>query len=348
MSTGRILRLLIRQNIKMADQDKREQHVLYFYDAILSEAVFECLLEEWENIGTDKRKALKKELEDTDNLNSENEENKMRILQEWKYRENDRIAEEEQTKTGLVITKIYQQKIAENPFKHAEGYVYQNPEEQNAKDKPKKKREIRKEEKRRQKRAREKEKMIKKQFEMIDTKIENYSREVKVQWKKELKREQMTKMDWRERRKLERGVKTKENEKVKVETKEKPQNTINSKERPNAVLRKSFIKKESEKKEEKKPDFYKEDKKQQNEEIEIFTNNIEFEEKEEVQIKILINDIDIEKKEEEKEDKTKESKETQTDININVKVDDQREEKKKKVTERIRSFFMSLCCIKGQ
>lgn len=48
--------------------------------------------------------------------------------------------------------------------------------------------------------------MIKKQFEIIDTKMENYSREVKVQWKKELKREQMTKMDWRERRKLEKGI----------------------------------------------------------------------------------------------------------------------------------------------
>ncbi|XP_076082653.1 uncharacterized protein LOC143053760 [Mytilus galloprovincialis] len=124
MSTGRILRLLIRQTIKMTDQDKREQHALYFSDSILSEAVFECLLEEWEKIETDKGKALKKELEDTDTPNSENEENKMRILQEWKNRENDRIAEQ-QTKTGLVITKIYQQKIAENPLKHAEGYVYQ-------------------------------------------------------------------------------------------------------------------------------------------------------------------------------------------------------------------------------
>ncbi|XP_076082522.1 uncharacterized protein LOC143053612 [Mytilus galloprovincialis] len=336
----------------MADQDKREQHVLYFYDAILSEAVFECILEEWENIEIDKGTALKKELEDTDNLHSENEENKMMILQKWKNRENDMIAEEQQTTTGLVITKIYQQKIAENPFKHAEGCVYQNLEEKNAKDKPKKKREIRREEKRRLKRAREEEKMIKKQFEMIDTKIENYSREVKVQWKKELKREQMTKMDWRERRKLERGVKTKENEKVKVETKEKPKNTINSKERPNTVLRKSFIKKESEKKEEKKPDCYKENHKQQNGEIEIFINNIDIkkeEEKEEVQIKILINDIDIEKKKEENEEKTEEKEETQTDINVNVKVDEQNKENlKKTVTARIRSFFMSLCCFKGQ
>ncbi|XP_071143789.1 DNA ligase 1-like [Mytilus edulis] len=222
MSTGLILRLLIRQNIKMTEQDKREQHALYFYEAILSEAVFECILEEWENLETDKRTSLKKEMEDTDNLHSENEENKMMILQKWKNRENDMIAEEQQTTTGLVITKIYQQKIAENPFKHAEGYVYQNLEEKNAKDKPKKKREIRREEKRRLKRAREEEKMIKKQFEIIDTKMENYSREVKVQWKKELKREQMTKMDWRERRKLEKGVKTKEMKKLKSERRKPP------------------------------------------------------------------------------------------------------------------------------
>ncbi|VDI54611.1 Hypothetical predicted protein [Mytilus galloprovincialis] len=337
----------------MTDQDKREQHALYFSDSILSEAVFECLLEEWEKIETDKGNSFKEKTgyvkvrEDTDTPNSENEENKMRILQEWKNRENDRIAEEQQTKTGLVITKIYQQKIAENPLKHAEGYVYQNPEEQNDKDKPKKKGEIRREEKRRLKRAREEEKMIKKQFEIIDTMMENYSREVKVQWKKELKREQMTKIDWRERRKLEKGLKTKENEKVKVETKKTPQNTNNSKERPNAVLRKSFRKKESEKEEQKKPDFYKEDKKQQNGEIELFLKNIDIEkeeEKEKVQIKILINDIDIEKKEE----KTEEKKETQTKINVNAEVDEPKEEEKKTVKARIRSFFMSLCCIKGQ
>ncbi|XP_063406534.1 trichohyalin-like isoform X2 [Mytilus trossulus] len=271
----------------MTDQDKKEQHTLYFYKAFLSEAVFECLLEEWKNIETDKRKALKKEQElDTD---SENEENKMRILQEWKNSlENDRVAKEQQTKTGLVITKIYQQKIAENPFKHAEGYVYQNLEEQNAKDKPKKKREIRREEKRRLTRAREEEKMIKKQFEVIDTKMENYSREVRIQWKKELKREQMRKMTCR--RKLEKEMKTKKEEKEKVQIKM----LIND-------IRNIYI-------------------------LDI----------------LCPDDIDMEKKEEEKE----ESKETQT--NINVKIDDQREEKKKTVTERIRSFFMSLCCIKGQ
>ncbi|XP_063406390.1 golgin subfamily A member 6-like protein 6 isoform X2 [Mytilus trossulus] len=228
-------------------------------------------------------------MEDTD---SENEENKMRILQEWKNSlENDRVAKEQQTKTGPVITKIYQQKIAENPFKHAEGYVYQNPEEQNAKDKPKNKREIKREEKRRLERAREEEKMIKKQFETIDTLMENYSREVRVQWKKELKREQMTRKGWRERRKLQKGMKTNKEEKEKVQIKM----LIND------------------------------------------IRNIDI-------LDILFpEDIDMEKKEEKEE-----SKETQTDINVNVKIDDQRKSKKKTVTERIHSLFMSLCCIKGQ
>ncbi|CAC5414833.1 unnamed protein product [Mytilus coruscus] len=319
----------------MTDQDKREQHALYFYEAILSEAVFECILEEWENIETDKGTALKKEL-DTDNLNSENEEDNMMILQEWKYRECDKIAEEQQRKTGIVITKIYQQKIAENPFKHAEGYVYKNPvKEQIANDNTKKKREIRREEKRRMKRAEEEEKRIKKQFKIIDTMMESYSREVKVQWKRELKREKMTKMDRRERRKLEKGVKTKENEKVQVEMKKNPQNADKTKERPNDLSKKGYIRKESEKEEEKKADFYRQSKKHQHGEIKILINDIDIEKKE-----TQINDIDIEKKEEKKE--------TQTDINVNVKVDEQKSEEKKKVTGRIRSFFMSLCCNKGQ
>ncbi|XP_063410120.1 golgin subfamily A member 6-like protein 26 isoform X2 [Mytilus trossulus] len=289
MSAGLILRLLIRQNIKMTDEDKREQHTLYFYNALLREAVFECLLEEWKNIETDKRTALKKEM-DTDSVNSENEENKMRILQEWKKKENDTIAEENPTKTGPVITKIYYQKIAENPFKHAEGYVYQNPEKQNAKGKPKKKREIRREEKRRLTRTREEEKTIKEQFEAIDTLMENYSREVRIQWKKELKREQMTKMSWRERRRqLEKGMKTNKEEKEKVQ-------------------------------------------------IKMLINDIR---NIDILDMLFPDDIDMEKEEEKEE-----SKETQT--NINVKIDEQREEKKKTVTERIRSFFMSLCCIKGQ
>ncbi|CAC5378808.1 unnamed protein product [Mytilus coruscus] len=128
-------------------------------------------------------------------------------------------------------------------------------------------------------------------------------------------------------------VKTKENEKVQVEMKKKPQNADKTKERPNDLSKKGYIKRESEKEEEKKADFYRQTKKHQHGEIKILINDIDIEkreEKKETQMKILINEIDIEKK--------KEKKETQTDINVNVKVDEQKSEEKKKLQQEFAHF----------
>ncbi|CAC5414836.1 unnamed protein product [Mytilus coruscus] len=297
-----------RLKIEMTKKGEvREQLALYFYEAILNEAVSEFTLEALDNIEANKKAAeeketdIKKELK-ADNLKGVNEEDNVMNLKGWKNIENEMKAAEKQEAfkktTGPVFTKISQLKIAENPYKDAEGYIHknlvQNSElfgtfgEQTDTDKHMKKGQMKKEQNRLKKRAKEEEKIMKKQLKMIDTMMEHYSKDDKDQWKKELKREQMTNMDRRVKRILEKGVKTKEKEKVKVEMTTNAKNADITKERQ-SNLKKIKLKKESEKEEEKKTDFFRESKKQQNKEIRKAVNDIEKKE-EKTELQTDIND----------------------------------------------------------
>ncbi|CAC5368998.1 unnamed protein product [Mytilus coruscus] len=341
------------------EEEKEQQAVSQFCESILSVAVFQCTLEEWEVVEADimaaeaKEAALKMELDKLQHMNrfergdnneeenqlgreTQSEDDELRqseanssfSVDDWKDVEDDLKGDENQgglmKATGHIITKIHVQKIADNPLKYAVGY--QNPvqnskldmllEKQTDNDVKKEERKHNKEERRKEKKAKEEESIVKNHFKAIDNRTIRYSKDVKIQWEKELKRrEKMAKIERKQITKLEKEMKRKERRKTKGEMKKNIKYTDADKE-GQKEKKKSETKKESKKKEEKKAH-----------------NDEEIKKKDDKEIKMEV--IDNKKKE------------TQKGIIDNDQVDVNKAGNKNTIRSNIRAFLGSLSCIKG-
>ncbi|CAC5396508.1 unnamed protein product [Mytilus coruscus] len=186
---------------------------------------------------------LGRETQEEDDELRKSEANSSFSMDDWKDVEDDLKGAENQggvmKATGHIITKIHVQKIADNPLKYAVGY--QNPvqnskldmslEKQTDNDAKKEKRKHNKKERRKEKKAKEGESIVKNHFKAIDNRMIRYSKDVKIQWKKELKRrEKMAKIERKQITRLEKEMNRKERKKAKGEMKNDIKSTAADKE----------------------------------------------------------------------------------------------------------------------
>ncbi|CAC5390737.1 unnamed protein product [Mytilus coruscus] len=296
-----------------------------FCEAILSTAVFECSLEDilHKQAAEANGKAWKMKLKG--------------VKKEEKKPDKDVDVSSKQRKE-LTITKIHEQRIAENPLKNAVGQVNKDPvqiselngsfyDKETEKDEQNKKREMIKEEKLREKKAKEEEKIVQRQYKAIDKSIKNYTKDVKLKWKKEEKRrKEMKKMEKKAQRMLEKEMKNIEKESVKDE--KKKQQAID-------VVQETVKTKEETKK--------KEDEKDQTIDVDGETHNDLKKRKTKKGTEMIKEkkiSCDVIKKNERKENDNEDTNAIETSTN--------NAGKKNTFAARIGGFFRYLSCIKGQ
>ncbi|CAC5414954.1 unnamed protein product [Mytilus coruscus] len=328
------------------EEEKERLAVSEFCEAILSTAVFECSLEDI----LDKHAAGAKRAVWKMELKRENKEEKKPEKDEDKEEMKPEMGVDISTKQRreLIITKIHEQRIGENPLKNAVGHVNKDPvqnsvlkgsinDKETNKDEKKKRREMMKEEKIRDKKAKEEEKIVQTKYKAIDKNTKKYTEDVKSTWKKEEKRrKQMKKIEKKAQKMLEKEMKKIEKERVKDEKKKQVQAIDVVQEKQNGFkIVKTNEETENDKNEKKKKD--------QTIDVDGETQNYVTKnktKKEEERIAEQIISCDSIEKNEGNENPQKDAKDIQPMSTNNAG-------KKTTFVARISGFFRSLSCIKG-
>ncbi|XP_076095757.1 uncharacterized protein LOC143066831 [Mytilus galloprovincialis] len=363
----------------MSNQEKEKERldVYGFCEAICSTAEFECSLEDildkkaaeakWPVWKMEIKRENKEEkrLEKDESMNIEKDES-MNIEEKRAETDGSMNIEEKRPETDesmnieekkqeiavdipteqrreLIITKIHQQRIGENPLKNAVGHVNKDPvqnseskgsinDKETMKDKKKRKREMMKYEKLLEKKAKEEEKNIKAQYKAIDKSIKKYSKDVKSTMKKEEKRKaQIKKMGEKAQKMLEKEMRKIEKERLKDE-KKKLVHAIDAVQEKQNDLKIVNTNEETEK------DGDENKKKDQTINVDGETQNgSENTQTASGMIKEKKNNYDVIAKDERKEN---DKKDIESSTNNPIK--------KTTFAARISGFFRSLSCIKGQ